>query len=171
MMILQIGVGVFSALAVVISVWSAYMTRSSLELRWRPYVTVGWADREDGTWLEMRNSGESSAYSISVSLDAEMPWTHANENPFRYWDVLHPGESYMEKLHGSQSRYERRYGQYDSRVGWIVTVRYRAERSILPKRIRWRSRPVMTSLELDMNPQIGSERRGKEYYHVYQILF
>lgn len=161
----------FSALAVAIAIWSAHMARTTLEMRWRPYVVVRWADREDGTWLEMQNSGKSSAYSISVSLDHEMPWDHANENPFRYWDVLHPGESHMEKLQGSQTRYERRNGPYSGRVGWNVTVRYRAERSILPKRLRWRPRPIMTSLDMDLNPQIGLERHGKEYHHVYQIMF
>ena len=95
----------------------------------------------------------------------------ANENPFRYWDVLHPGESLMERLEAPPNRYEGRYGQYDGRVGWNVVVRYRAECSILPKRLHWRPRPIITSLDADLNPQIGSERRREEYHHVYQIMF
>ena len=160
-----------SGLAVAIAIWSAHIARSTLALRWRPYVVVRWADREDGTWLEIHNSGQSSAYSITVSLDQEIPWAHAQENPFRYLDVLHPGESCMEKLQGTETRYERRYGPYTGRIGWIVTVRYRAEREILPKRLKWRSRPIMTSLDMDLNPQIGFERQGREYHHVYQIMF
>lgn len=161
----------FSAVAIVIATWSAHMARSTLELRWRPYVVIRWADREDGTWLEMHNSGQSSAYSISVSLDQDMPWAHAKENPFRYWDVLHPGESYMEKLQGDQTRHERRCGHYVGRVGWNVTVRYRAERDILPKKLKWHPRSIVTSLDMDLNPQIGFERHGREYHHVYQIMF
>lgn len=161
----------FSAVAIGIAVWSAQMTRSALELRWRPYVDVRWADREDGTWLEMRNSGQSSAYSISVSFDEELRWASANENPFRYWDVLHPGESYVEKLQGNETRLERRCRPYNGRIGWNVVVRYRAQRDILPRRLKWRPRPIMTSLDMDLNPQIGGERQGREYHHVYQIMF
>lgn len=172
-MIIEVLPIVFSAFAVLISVWSAYRSRFTLGLQWRPYVIVRWAEREDGTWLEMHNSGASSAYSVSVSLDKDMPWEHANENPFRYLDVLHPNESYMEKLQGEQTRYQRRWGPYEGRIGWNVVVRYRAERKrrILPRRLRWRSRPIMTSIEADLNPQIGCERHGKEYHHIYQILF
>ena len=171
MSILQLLTLGFSAIAIAIATWSAHMARSTLELRWRPYVVVRWAEREDGTWLEMHNGGQSSAYSISVSLDHEMPWAHAKENPMRYRDVLHPGESYMEKLQGAETRYERRCGPYTGRVGWNVTVRYRAERGILPKRLKWRPRPIISSLDMDLNPQIGLERQGKEYHHVYQIMF
>ena len=82
----------FSALAVAIAVWSAHMARSTLELRWRPYVVVRWAERDDGTWLEIYNSGQSSAYSITVSLDQEMPWAHAKENPFSLLGCTPPGQ-------------------------------------------------------------------------------
>lgn len=161
----------FSAIAITIAIWSAHMARSTLELRWRPYVVVRWADREDGTWLELHNCGQSSAYSISMSLDQEMPWAHADENPLHYRDVLHPGESYMEKLQGAETRYERLCGPYTGRIGWNVTVRYRAERDIMPRRLKWRPRSIMTSLDMDLNPQIGFERQGKEYHHVYQLMF
>ena len=119
---------VVSIAAAIIAVWSAYTARRSFELHWRPYVTVGFADREDGTWLEMRNSGRSSAYSISVSLNSEMPWASLTEHPFRYRDVLHTGESYAEKLQGDETRQERLYGSYSGRIGWGVVVRYCGER-------------------------------------------
>ena len=160
-----------SAVAIAIATWSTHMARSTLELRWRPYVVIRWADREDGTWFEMYNCGQSSAYSISVSLDQEIPWAHAKENPFRYRDVLHPGESCMEKLQGAETRFERRCGPYTGRIGWSVVVRYSAERGILPRRLKWRPHSIMTSLDMDLNPQIGFERKGKEYHHIYQIMF
>ena len=162
---------VVSILAAIVAVWSAYTARRNLELHWRPYVTVGFAEREDGTWLEMRNSGRSSAYGITVSLTSEMPWANANENPFRYRDVLHPGESYMERLQGDETRHDRLYGAYTGRIGWGVVVRYRGERYILAKELLWRAKPIMTSLELDLTPGIGAERKGKEYWHSYEIRF
>ena len=170
-MITQVVTTMIAVIASVIAIWSARTARFALESHWRPYVTVGWVDREDGTWLEMRNRGKSSAYSIHMSLNEEIPWADANENPFRYRDVLHPGESLMERLDGALSRHERKYGQYDGRVGWSVVVRYQGERNILPKRLRWRPRSILTSLDADLNPQIGSERRREEYHHVYEIMF
>ena len=163
--------GIVSIPAAVVAVWSAYTARRSLEMHWRPYVTVGFAEREDGTWLEMRNSGRSSAYSITVSLNSEMPWANVTENPFRYRDVLHPGESYMEKLQGDEIRQDRLYGSCSGRIGWGVVVRYCGERHILAKKLAWRAKPVMTSLELDLTPGIGAERKGKEYWHSYEIRF
>lgn len=166
-----VALGVVSISAAIVAVWSAYTARRSLELHWRPYVTVGFADRADGTWLEMRNSGRSSAYGITVSLNSEMPWANVTENPLRYRDVLHPGDSYVEKLQGDETRQERLYGSYSGRIGWGVVVRYRGERHILAKKLNWRPKPVMTSLELDLTPGIGAERKGKEYWHSYEIRF
>ncbi len=163
--------GIVSIPAAIVAIWSAYTARRSLELHWRPYVTVGFTEREDGTWLEMRNSGRSSAYSITVSLSSEMPWANVNENPFRYRDVLHPGEPYIEKLQGEETRQERLYGSSSGRIGWGVVVRYRGERHILAKKLAWRAKPIMSSLELDLTPDIGTERKGKEYWHSYEITF
>lgn len=166
-----LALSIVSIPAAIVAVWSAYTARRSLELHWRPYVTIGFAEREDGTWLEMRNSGSLSAYGISVSLSAEMPWENVTENPFRYRDVLHPGESYAEKLQGDETRQERLYGSYSGRIGWGVVVRYRGERHILAKALSWRAKPIMSSLELDMIPEIGAERKEKEYWHSYEIRF
>ena len=102
--------GIVSIPAAIVAVWSASTARRSLEFHWRPYVTVGFAEREDGTWLEMQNSGRSSAYSITVSLSSELPWANLTENPFRYRDVLHPGETYVERLQGDEMRQDRLYG-------------------------------------------------------------
>ena len=162
---------VVSIPAAIVAVWSAYTARRSLEFHWRPYVTVGFAEREDGLWLEMRNSGRSSAYRITVSLSTKMPWANATENPFRYRDVLHPGESYAEKLEGTENRQERLYGSYSGRIGWGVVVRYCGERYILAKKLAWRPKPIMTDLELDLTPGFGTERRRKEYWHSYDIRF
>ena len=50
-------------------------------------------------------------------------------------------------------------------------MRYRGERHILAKKLTWRPKPIMTSLELDLTPDISTERRGKEYWHSYEIRF
>ena len=160
-----------SIFAVAIATWSAFVARSSFEAHWRPYVIVRWADREDGTWLEVRNEGRSSAYSITVALGTEMPWAEIKENPFRYLDVLHPGESRLERLEGSQTRRERLYGEYGGRIGWEVTLRYRGERDILPRWLRWKPRTIVTGLDADLNSRMVAKRKGREYLHTYQIKF
>ncbi|MCY4101687.1 MAG: hypothetical protein OXG55_00240 [bacterium] len=56
--------GIVSIPVAVLAIWSAYTARRSLELHWPPYVTVGFAEREDGIWPE---TGDLAVGALPIS--------------------------------------------------------------------------------------------------------